>query len=75
MIDFHRKRHKLPPDAPLQANIGIDGIQEAAANKVSLNVFALQFYGCRNVYPLLVQRPTMASKITYNKEQAELALA
>ena len=37
--------------------LGVDGVAEANSNKVSLNVYAIMFPGCRNVYCICVQRP------------------
>jgi hypothetical protein len=56
VIQFHRDAHRQHVECT-EVNLGVDGVAEANSNKVSLNVFALMFPGCRNVYCVCIQRP------------------
>ena len=59
MVAFHKSIHS--GDAPCnEVVLGVDGIKESNSNKVSLNVYAIIFDGCNNVYPIIVQRPTQS---------------
>lgn len=53
-----------------EVRLSVDGVQEANANKVSLNVLSIQFPGCRNIYPVCIQRPARGT----DKEEARRAL-
>lgn len=56
VIRFHKSVHTGEVQVT-NVHLGIDGVAEAKSNKVSLNVFALMFPGCRNVYCICIQRP------------------
>ncbi len=74
MAKFHREQHKLAEDAPLSANFGVDGLQEARSSHCSLTIFALQFHGCRKVYPVIVQRPSNLVDAKFDKDEQSRAL-
>jgi len=70
VVNFHQELHEGAANTSTVL-LGIDGVSEAKSNRFSLNVFAIQFVGCRNVYPLVIQRPIRVT----GKEEAARALA
>ncbi len=75
VVKFHRGLHDIPDSETLEVNLGIDGVQECNSTQRSLNIFACQFRGCRNVYPLIIQRPTRLVKSAFGKREGKRALA
>lgn len=68
LIGFHRQIHGDGVNVSSVA-VGVDGVQEAKSSKVSLNIFAIKFSGCRNIYPLTIQRPEPSAGVA--KDEAK----
>ena len=51
------------------ANISLDGVQESNSSSFSLDIYCLNFHGCRHVYPIRLIKPY--EKFRYD-EQEEL---
>lgn len=73
IIEVHQSRHPCQVQTQ-DLVLWIDGIQESRSNKVSLNVFACYFPGCRLIYPVCIQRPSPTMPVEQKQEQEQLAL-
>ena len=74
VIAFHQAIHDSVSDVNVSvADFSVDGVKECNSNKVSLNVHSIRFTGCRNIYPLLIQRPVLMTSDD-GKEEAQRGL-
>lgn len=67
VLKFHQGIHP-GREAATEVNLGVDGIKESNSSKVSLNVFAVKFPDCRNVYNVAIQRPSHMSAADKDEE-------